>query len=95
MTGHESIVIELPQLVTALFWVLNGVLILLVGIIGWVVRSLIHDFRTLEKDFAKHKEDLPKEYVPERLYERDIGEIKQGVDKIWDYINSTQSGGRS
>ena len=69
---------------------LNINIILMVGlaVLGWLARELWSVVKELYNDFAKLREDLPRQYVAQDYYREDIRELKAMTDKIYDRMEA-------
>jgi len=58
----------------------------LIGVLSWIARSVIRDFREFEKSFAQHMRTLPIEYVRNEPYRRDMDDLKAMLGKVLDKL---------
>jgi len=58
------------------------------GVLGWFARELWAAVKELKSDLAKLREELPREYVMKEDYRRDIYEIKEMLNKIFDRLDN-------
>lgn len=63
--------------------VINTVIIITSGVLGWVVRTLWTATAELKNDLTKLKEDLPQHYVLKDDYRDDIREIKDMLKALF------------
>ena len=67
--------------------ILNAVLVVVSGSLGWFARELWTAVKDLKTDLAKLREDLPKDYVMKDDYRTDIARVHDLLDKIWSSLN--------
>ena len=65
----------------------NVVLGALITIIAWLARELWTAVKELKGDLGKLREDLPRTYVLKEDYRRDIYEMKDMLNKIFDKLD--------
>ena len=58
------------------------------AVLGWLARELWSVVKELYNDFAKLREDLPRQYVAQDYYREDIRELKTMTDKIYDRLEA-------
>ena len=57
------------------------------GVLGWFARELWTAVKDLKADLSKLREELPRTYVMKEDYRRDIYEIKEMLNKIFDRLD--------
>jgi cell fate (sporulation/competence/biofilm development) regulator YmcA (YheA/YmcA/DUF963 family) len=58
------------------------------GVLGWFAREMWTAVKELKADLAKLREELPRSYVMKEDYRRDIYEIKEMLNKIFDRLDN-------
>jgi len=58
------------------------------GVLGWFARELWAAVKELKSDLAKLREEMPRSYVMKEDYRRDIYEIKEMLNKIFDRLDN-------
>jgi hypothetical protein len=58
------------------------------GVLGWFARELWTAVKDLKADLSKLREELPRSYVMKEDYRRDIYEIKEMLNKIFDRLDN-------
>jgi hypothetical protein len=57
------------------------------SVLGWFAREMWSAVKELKADLAKLREELPRSYVMKEDYRRDIYEIKEMLNKIFDRLD--------
>jgi len=57
------------------------------SVLGWFAREMWSAVKELKTDLAKLREELPRSYVMKEDYRRDIYEIKEMLNKIFDRLD--------
>lgn len=57
------------------------------SVLGWFAREMWSAVKELKADLAKLREELPRAYVMKEDYRRDIYEIKEMLNKIFDRLD--------
>ena len=57
------------------------------AVLGWLARELWTAVKDLKADLSKLREELPRSYVMKEDYRRDIYEIKEMLNKIFDRLD--------
>ena len=58
------------------------------SVLGWFAREMWSAVKELKADLAKLREELPRSYVMKEDYRRDIYEIKEMLNKIFDRLDN-------
>ena len=58
------------------------------GVLGWFAREMWTAVKELKADLAKLREELPRSYIMKEDYRRDIYEIKEMLNKIFDRLDN-------
>jgi cell fate (sporulation/competence/biofilm development) regulator YmcA (YheA/YmcA/DUF963 family) len=58
------------------------------SVLGWFAREMWAAVKELKSDLAKLREELPRSYVMKEDYRRDIYEIKEMLNKIFDRLDN-------
>ncbi len=58
------------------------------SVLGWFAREMWSAVKELKTDLAKLREELPRSYVMKEDYRRDIYEIKEMLNKIFDRLDN-------
>jgi hypothetical protein len=57
------------------------------GVLGWFAREMWTAVKELKADLSKLREEMPRSYVMKEDYRRDIYEIKEMLNKIFDCLD--------
>jgi len=57
------------------------------GVLGWFAREMWSAVKELKSDLSKLREEMPRSYVMKEDYRRDIYEIKEMLNKIFDRLD--------
>jgi len=57
------------------------------GVLGWFAREMWTAVKDLKADLSKLREEMPRSYVMKEDYRRDIYEIKEMLNKIFDRLD--------
>jgi hypothetical protein len=57
------------------------------GVLGWFAREMWTAVKELKADLSKLREEMPRSYVMKEDYRRDIYEIKEMLNKIFDRLD--------
>lgn len=69
---------------------LNIVLGIAMGVVGWFARELWAAVKELKADLSKLREDLPKTYISREDYRSDLTEIKTMLRRIEDKLEKKE-----
>jgi len=58
------------------------------AVLGWFARELWNAVKELKVDLSKLREEMPRSYVMKEDYRRDIYEIKEMLNKIFDRLDN-------
>ena len=58
------------------------------GVLGWFAREMWTAVKELKADLSKLREEMPRSYVMKEDYRRDIYEIKEMLNKIFDRLDN-------
>jgi hypothetical protein len=58
------------------------------GVLGWFAREMWSAVKELKADLSKLREEMPRSYVMKEDYRRDIYEIKEMLNKIFDRLDN-------
>jgi hypothetical protein len=58
------------------------------GVLGWFAREMWTAVKDLKADLSKLREEMPRSYVMKEDYRRDIYEIKEMLNKIFDRLDN-------
>ena len=58
------------------------------GVLGWFAREMWTAVKDLKTDLSKLREEMPRSYVMKEDYRRDIYEIKEMLNKIFDRLDN-------
>jgi hypothetical protein len=68
--------------------IVNTVLLIISGSIGWFAKELWSVLKELKEDLSSLKEDLPRSYVLREDYKQDIKDLKEIMGKIFDKLDN-------
>jgi len=57
------------------------------SVLGWFAREMWTAVKDLKADLSKLREEMPRSYVMKEDYSRDIYEIKEMLNKIFDRLD--------
>lgn len=68
--------------------IVDTVLLIISGSIGWFAKELWSVLKELKEDLSSLKEDLPRSYVLREDYKQDIKDLKEIMGKIFDKLDN-------
>lgn len=68
--------------------IVDTVLLIISGSIGWFAKELWNVLKELKEDLSSLKEDLPRSYVLREDYKQDIKDLKEIMGKIFDKLDN-------
>jgi len=67
---------------------INFAFIAAASVLGWFAREMWSAVKELKADLGKLREEMPRSYVMKEDYRRDIYEIKEMLNKIFDRLDN-------
>lgn len=69
-------------------FIINAVLGMVVGLVGWFARQLWDAVREMQKEIHEIEIDLPRNYVRRDEFADNMREIKEMLGKIFDRLDN-------
>lgn len=85
MGGETVVSVELSTFLISIFGIVNLVIL---GPAVWILKSVIADLRSLQKEHGELKDEVHTKYVHKEDYGRDIKELKDMVRGLYDKLDS-------
>jgi len=58
----------------------------------WVIRAMLRDIRTLDKELSDHKTHVAETYVEKDDLHRELADIKRLIGKLFDKLDAIGKG---